>query len=164
MYNENKANLLKDVLSPAVVGVAAAVHLVIVILFCVMGSPSDKEVEENPNPAVGEQVAETNKIDQVSSDVATDKKDSPKEDVSKKEVKPQPVPKAAVKEETEPKKRVTREEKKDDSPPKKVVKKAAKKSRPAKVRRVTNPVAKKRVPSSSDIKRGQFKKGPLKKR
>lgn len=164
MYNENKANLLKDVLSPAVVGVAAAVHLVIVILFCVMGSPSEKEIKENPDSAAVDQVAETNKTDQVSSEVASDKKDLPKEDVSKKEVKSEAVPKAAVKEETKPKKRVVREEKKDDPPPKKAVKKPVKKSRPAKVRRVTNPAAKKKVLDSSDIKRGQFKKGPLKKK
>ena len=54
MYNKNKDSLLKDVLSPTVIGLAVAIHLLIVFLFCAVSSSSEKEVEETLNDFVEE--------------------------------------------------------------------------------------------------------------
>jgi hypothetical protein len=164
MYNENKANQLKDVLSPMVVGIAVAIHLVILLFFCVVGSSSEKEITESSNTQENSQIAATNEVaEAVSSDIGTEKASNTENNSVVKDKKPAPVPRKTVKEEVKASTVSIKEQVK--APVKEVVKKApAVKASPAKVKRVTNPVAKKRVKTSSDIKKGQFKKGPLKKR
>ena len=152
MYNENKANLLKDVLSPMVVGIAAAIHLGIIILFCLAGSSSEKEIEEVSKPSM-EQSASTNNVNEIAAPKEEVKKPITEQDknpvVEQKKVSPPSTPGV-------PKKPKVVKENPTKAAPKKVA--------PKKVLRVNNPAAKKKHKTSSDIKKGQFKKGPLKKR
>jgi hypothetical protein len=166
MYNKNKDSLLKDVLSPTVIGLAVAIHLLIVFLFCAVSSFSEKEVEETLKPAEEEKVALTNNLNQVSSqdqnavnepvNTQTAKKDT----ASRKENK-ETIKDTVKKAESE---NSTHKDKLTPPPSRKSVVKEVKKPAQKVVRRVTNPVAKKKAKTSSDIKKGQFKKGPLKKR
>jgi hypothetical protein len=157
MYNENKANQLKDVLSPMVVGIAAAIHLGIIILFCLAGSSSEKEIEEVSKPSM-EQSTATNNVNEIAAPKEEVKKSITEQDknpvVEQKKVSPPSTPDVPKKPKVE-KPKVVKE-----NPTKAAPQKVA----PKKVLRVNNPAAKKKHKTSSDIKKGQFKKGPLKKR
>ena len=175
MYNENKANLLKDVLSPAVVTIAVAVHIAIVVLFCAMGNSQEKPAEEtkNESSAVAGQVSPENDANQVSESAQDAKKNEKEEAVPvKKNTSPDTAKAATEKTAAAKEQSAEKSGKKQDAAPAKSEAKTiapknpatAKKPAQSKAQEPAAKTEKKRVKNSSDIKRGQFKKGNLKKK